>query len=187
MKESPRNFIIKVHDLTDLVVAPPQVPFSDYKPECQAKAAILLAIRKWDTEGRYNFSTVSIHLPQNKLQELDKEYACKMLQHYFEEQLEENKESLILFRKNIVRTFRNAIIFLGCCMATVSMINTPTITPPMPVFRRVLTEGLTVIGWVVFRRPVEFILYDLHVFRTTKTIYQKLLKASIEFVADDGF
>ena len=185
--QSSRDFIIQVHDLKDLVVAPALDPFSDYKPECQAQAAIHLSIRKWDTEGRYAFSTVQIHLPNNKLQTLDKENTRQMLHRYFEEQLAENKENLLLFRKNIFRTFRNAILFLCGCMGVVTMINTPTIMPPMPVVRGVLTEGLTVIGWVVFRRPVESVLYDLNVYHNKKAIYQKLLKADIQFVANDTF
>lgn len=187
MKKSSSDFVIKVHELMDLVVAPKSDPFSDYKPECQAQTAIALAIRQWDTKGRYPFSMLTIHMPSSKLKALDEEKARLMLKGYFEERLEDNKESLYLFRKKIARTFRNAFVFLGCCMGIVSMINTPTLMPPMPIFRGVLTEGLTVIGWVVFRTPVELVLYDLHLFRSKKAIYQQFLNAKVRFVADDSF
>ncbi|MDR3504179.1 MAG: hypothetical protein P4L79_16545 [Legionella sp.] len=187
MKELPQNFIVKIHDLIDLVVAPKQNPFSNYEPEYTGKAALPHAIRRWDSAGCKDFSNIIIHLPSQKVEQTDKNKVSKMFYHYIKNRLEENKDNMFLFRRALTRSFRNAIIFLTFCMILVSILNAPSMLPNMPILRSVLTEGFTVIGWVALWRPVELLLNDLGILRKESTIYHKLLAADIQLVPDDSF
>jgi hypothetical protein len=186
MKKS-ENFVVKVHELIDLVIAPQQNPFSDYELECNGQAALPRAIIRWESKGCYDFSKIMIHLPIDKAKETDKNIVSKIFYHYITNRLEENKDNMFLFRRNLTHALRNAIIFLSFCMGLVTLLNSPAILPNMPIFRSVLTEGLTVIGWVALWRPVELLLNDLGLLRKERLIYQKLLKAKIQIIPDDSF
>lgn len=52
---------------------------------------------------------------------------------------------------------------------------------------KVLTEGFTVIGWVVLWKPVELVINELGQLRRKNKIYQNLLNTSIQFICDDSF
>lgn len=185
-KESD-NFIVKVHDLTDLVIAPQQNPFSDYEPECTGQAALPRAILRWESTGCCDFTNIMIHLPTKKAKETDKSKVSQMFYHYINNRIEENKDNMFLFRRNLTHALRNAIIFLTFCMGLVTLLNSPAVLPNMPIFRSVLTEGLTVIGWVALWRPVELVLNDLGLLKKERFIYQKLLKTKIHIIPDDTF
>lgn len=187
MQDLPQSFIVKVHELIDLVVAPKQNPFSNYEPECTGKAALPRAIRRWESAGCHNFSKIVIHLPSKKVAETDTNKVSKMFYHYIKNRLEENKDNMFLFRRVLTRSLRNAIVFLSFCMILVSILNAPSILPNMPILRSVLTEGLTVIGWVALWRPVELLINDLGILRTESNIYHKLLEAEIQLISDDSF
>jgi hypothetical protein len=187
MQELPQSFIVKVHELIDLVVAPKQNPFSNYEPEYTGKAALPHAIRRWESAGCNDFSNIIIKIPSKKMEGIDKNKASKLFYRYIKNRLEENKDSMFLFRKVLTRSFRNAIVFLTFCMILVSIINAPSILPNMPILRSVLTEGFTVIGWVALWRPVELLINELGILRTESTIYHKLLEAEIQLVPDDSF
>ncbi|WP_298623387.1 hypothetical protein [uncultured Legionella sp.] len=181
------NFVVKVHDLADLVIAPQQNPFSDYEPECIGQAALPRAILRWESTGCYDFSNVMIHLPTNKANETDNNIVSNMFYHYIKNRIEENTDNMFLFRRNLTHALRNAIIFLTFCMGLVTLLNSPGILPNMPIFRSVLTEGLTVIGWVALWRPVELLLNDLGLLRKEQFIYQKLLQTKVHIIPDDTF
>lgn len=187
MKISQQPFVVKVHELIDLVIPPKQNPFSDYDLKCIGKAALPRAIRNWEASGSSDFSKITIHLPSKKIETMDKEKASDRFYHYIESQLEENNASLSLFRKNLSRAFCNALIFLSCCMGLVTLLNSPSVLPNMPIIRSVLTEGFTVIGWVALWGPVELLINELGILRQEKWIYQKLFKATLEFIPDDSF
>lgn len=187
MKESPEHFVVKVHDLIDLVMAPKQNPFSDYEPECNGQAALPRAILRWEASGHCDFSKVMIHLPSRKADEIDKNKVSNMFYHYIKNRLEENKDNMFLFRRNLTHAFRNAMIFLTFCMGLVTILNSPSVLPNMPIFRSVLTEGLTVIGWVALWRPVELVINELGLLRKERFIYEKLLKTTVQVIPDDTF
>ncbi|MGQ3892599.1 hypothetical protein [Legionella sp. CNM-4043-24] len=187
MKESSGNFVVKVHDLIDLVVAPKQNPFSDYEPECNGQASLPRAILRWESAGSRDFSTIDIHLPSKKAREADTDHVSNMFYHYMTNRVEENNDKMFLLRRNLSHAFRNALIFLTFCMGLVTLLNSSSFASGMPVFRSVLTEGLTVIGWVALWRPVELLINDLGLLRKERFIFQKLLKSKIRIIPDDSF
>lgn len=188
MSKLKHNFILKVHNLIDLVIPPPQDPFSDYEPVRSGESALVRAIRRWESTGCWDFSCIMIRLPQKKLDEIDTNLISQKFIHYLKGQLEENSEKMYLFKKNLMRIFKNALMFLTLCMLLVSVFANPSFMPNMPaVLRKVLTEGFTVIGWVVLWIPVELIINELGQLKQRNKIYQKLLKTPIKYIADDSF
>lgn len=187
MPKVQQRFIVKVHQVTDLVVAPKQNPFTNYEPECTGKAALPRAILRWKSTGSKYFSDMAIHLPSKTLEKTDKAEVNTLLHYYIKNRLEENKDDLFLFRRKLMRSFRHAIIFLSFCMILVSVINAPGMLSNMPILRSVLTEGFTVVGWVALWLPVELLINDLGVLRMESHVYHQLLQAKIHLVADDNF
>lgn len=188
MSKAQNNFILKVHKLIDLVVAPSQDPFSDYEPARSGESALLRAIRQWEATGRWDFSFIMIHIPNKKFDEIDCTQISQQFTHYLKGQLAENKEQLYLFKLNLLRILKNAFLFLTLCMVLVSIFANPSFMPSIPpILRKVLTEGFTVIGWVVLWLPVELIINTLGQLRQKNKIYLKLLNAPIRFIPDDSF
>lgn len=185
--EQSKDFCLNTRELVDLVVPPSIDPFSDYEPARTGEAVLPRAIRKWDLSGRWDFSTVKIYVPQEKINTSNQIAAEKMLHHYFQTQLEEITMNKSLFYRNAFRVFRNALLFLTVCMAIVAILSNEHFLPSLPpLIRKVLTEGFTVIGWVVLWRPVEFMLNEFGELRKSDQIYHKLLRAKIEFLAGGG-
>lgn len=179
-----KDLVIHIHDVRDLFVAPPYDPLSDYEPARNGEAALTRAIRLGES-GQCDFTRLILHLPRIKAATIKPGDVSKMLHHYLEGQLEENKLNLSAFRYNVVRIFRNAFLFLAVCMAIVTIVGNESIMPNMPnLVRSVLTEGFTVIGWVVLWRPVELILNELEPMSKKNKIYHSLLRAKVKIEPD---
>ncbi len=138
--------------------------------------------------GCWDFSNIIINLPSKKLNEIDTNQISAKFIHYLRGQLEENMEKMYLFKKNLIRVFRNAFLFLTLCMLLVSIFAHPSFMPNMPqVIRKVLTEGFTVIGWVVLWKPVELVINELGQLKKKNKIYKKLINTPIKFIPDDSY
>lgn len=123
MAKSKRNFVLKTHNLIDLIIAPTQIPLSDYEPERSGEAVLPRAILKWEATGRWEIANIEIHLPSKIMNATSEADTNKMLRHYFKKQLDDNQENLSLFKRNAVRVFRNSFVFLIICMAIVTILS----------------------------------------------------------------
>ncbi len=71
-------------------------------------------------------------------------------------------------------------MFLSVCMTFATILANPDIMPNMlAILRRTLTEGFTVIGWVVLWKPVELVINQLGLLRQNKRLYTQLLQKPI--------
>lgn len=188
MKKSSRNFVLKTHNLTDLIIAPTQDALSDYEPARSGEAVLPRAIRKWEATGRWEIKNIEIHLSHSALNATPESDVKKMLHRYLEKQLADNQENLFIFKRNASRVFRNSFLFLVICMAIVSILSNENFLPNMPpLLRTSFVEGVTVIGWVALWRPVEMILDELGILLKTRKIFQKLIKVPIVIKPDESF
>ncbi|RUR04144.1 hypothetical protein [Legionella sp. km772] len=182
MNLKDRPFVIKVQQLKDIVVNPVQNPFSDYEPVRTGEAALTKAIRRWHVTGRWRFSQFIIYLPPQTFQEMDLSKAKEMLHHYLQNQINEHSDHIVLFKKYISRVLINSFLFLGFCLILVSLINNQHLIPHLaPIIRKVLSEGFTVVGWVVLWRPIDLILDRLGELRRKNLIYHKLIEVPLYF------
>lgn len=188
MKKLPSPFVIKVHNLIDILVAPAKNPLSNYEPTHRGEAALETSIRRWYLSGRQEISSIDIHLPSEQMKVEDLNVVREKFYRYLQGQLDDNKEDLFLFKKNLFYVFRNAILFLTFCMTLVVIIANESVFPNMPpLMRSVLKEGLTVIGWVSLWRPTELTLSEFGQLKKENLVYKKLLDAPINLIADDTF
>ncbi len=178
-----QNITIKIHDLKNLFIAPKQNPLSNYECIRSGEAALPRAIRFHDVMGTWDHVKLIIQLPYNKIESMKVDTIHDSLHQYLKGLLEENQFNLFIFRRNAIRIFRNAFLFLAFCMALITIIGNETFLPNMPPFlRTVLVEGFTVVGWVVLWRPLELVLNELGPMKRKKMICQKLLVAPIVIV-----
>jgi hypothetical protein len=186
MSKEKHYFILRVQKLIDIVIAPTQDPFSNYELARSGESALSRAIKKWEYNGCDDFIETTIHLPSAKLNDIDTLDASKKFTNYLEGQLQDNSEELYLFKKNLIRIFRNALGILALFLGLATLFSSPDITPGLPqLFRKTLTEGFTIIGWVVLWKPIELSINQLGQLKRTNHLYKKLLSRPIKFIADD--
>jgi len=186
MKKTKQNLTVNISSIKDLFVAPTQDPFSQYEYIQTGEAALERAIRYINIEKYKHILNLSIYLPLSPAKLPPVTEIRNMIHYYLNLQLKEIAEKLMLFKRNTVRIFRNAVIFLLLCMSIVTLIGMESFLPNLPpLVRTVLVEGFTVIGWVVFWRPIELFLNEWTSLTIEKNIYKQLLKTNIKIYSSE--
>jgi hypothetical protein len=82
-------------------------------------------------------------------------------------------------QRNGWRSLWNGLLFLGLCVLLASLFASDVLSWIPGFLRTVLSEGLTVIGWVALWHPVEAFLYDPIPLRRENGVYRRLQQMDI--------
>lgn len=73
------------------------------------------------------------------------------------------------------------LLFLGVCISISKLITLFSDS----TFASILTEGLSIVGWVAMWRPLEIFLYDWWPIHRTEQVFDKLSRIKIEIRTDE--
>ncbi len=180
MNPSKKDLNIRVMDIKDLLIAPPEDPLSDIDYIQSGEAALPRAIRYINQKEYKDISAINIYSPSLETDVTTLEKVRHMIHHYLHFQIKEDDRKMIVFKRNTARIFRNAVIFLVICMSIVTILGMESFLPNLPpLMRSVLVEGFTVVGWVIMWRPIELFMNQWTGLKLENRMYQQLLKAEI--------
>jgi hypothetical protein len=130
--------------------------------------------------GRRPFRIV-VHLPEAEATKPHEHGLAAIIGHYFDYRAGMIERDL----RDLLRVGRTSLAIgvgvLAACMALAQAIH--ALFPESPI-GRVLTEGLTIFGWVANWRPAEIFFYDVWAMRRRLGLYRRLAAAEVEVRAD---
>ena len=170
----PARISLKLRELNQLFNSMDPSPFLDRDLDHDAEEFIVSSAR--EAHGAHAFELV-VHLgtPPDPGRAAETQSA---VQHYFAARAELKHREL----RQLLRRGQTALViglaFLAACLllaASAAKIKSPTFAP-------VLSEGLTIVGWVAMWRPLEIFLYDWWPLREEWRGLQRLARMHVKLV-----
>jgi hypothetical protein len=112
----------------------------------------------------------TILLPANQLSENLEQSAIEALQCYCSVKIEQTNNDLASLRGQGIRALRRGLLFLALCLLLSTLFDGLSYFPGL--FRRFLSEGCLIAGWVSLWHPIELLLYEWGPYRRQQQIYQ---------------
>jgi hypothetical protein len=166
-RKEPEKIALPLGDLRDVFTAPEFDPFevrTGVDPAADAfedglyEPGIDYLVSRLRGRGLTRRGQLVLVLPPAKVQPAVAGTACRAIDRYCRHKILESKRALNELLWTGLKALQVGVLFLASCLVLAAAIARSNVAPGS--FGDVLTQGLTIVGWVSLWRPVEVFLYD---------------------------
>jgi hypothetical protein len=104
------------------------------------------------------------------------------IQRFCTLKIEDNNNKLRFLRQLWWRSAFNGVLFLAVCILLANLFGSDWLPFLPSLFKSILAEGFTIIGWVGLWHPVETLLYDWIPIARENDVYQFIRAMDIEIL-----
>ncbi len=171
---NPAKIHLKLRELSQLFNSMDPSPFLDRDLDADAEEFIVSSAR--EAHGSHTFELV-VHLGTvpDTLKAADTPAA---VQHYFGTRAELKHREL----RQLLRRGQTALGIGLAFLVTCLLLATSASRIDQPTLAKVLSEGLTIVGWVAMWKPLEIFLYDWWPLRDEWRIFQRLARMPVKLI-----
>jgi hypothetical protein len=171
---------LKVDDVKQLFAAPEINPFSTNEAAIAGQAALVRVVYDLAPEVPIKKTIhLTLELPPDQVTSDTEREVRAAIDRYCTLKIRDNLNRIKLMQRNGWRSLWNGLLFLGLCVLLGSLFASDVLSWIPGFLRTVLSEGLTVIGWVALWHPVEAFLYDPIPLRRENGVYRRLQQMDI--------
>ncbi|HXH03504.1 MAG TPA: hypothetical protein VNN09_09305 [Candidatus Competibacteraceae bacterium] len=164
---------IRLHRLEQLFNSLDPAPFHERDLDPDAEQYIVSAAEELPAHEAFR---LVFHLAPQALERLPPEGLEQAIHHYFQYQLALQRHAL----RGAMRLARHALLFAVLFLALSLSLSELLSGLGNWAGRRVVTEGLVILGWVAMWRPIEYLFYDWWPLRRRCRLYERLARVAVE-------
>jgi hypothetical protein len=178
--EADPGIRLKLDDVKELFAAPEVNPFSTNEAAIAGQPALLRVVYDLAPEAPIKkMIHLTLELPPDQVTADTEREVRAAIERYCALKIRDNQNRIRLMQRNGRRSLWYGLLFLGLCVLLASLFASDVLSWIPSFLRTVLSEGLTVIGWVALWHPVEAFLYDPIPLRRENGVYRLLQRMDI--------
>jgi hypothetical protein len=172
---------LHLHDVKHLFVQPDFDPFGEH--ELYVSGIEYLVTVMQSSSLRKPLKT-RILLPPEQLTLAASLDLKQAIARYCRFKLDANKREFASLLWVGTKAMQTGILMLVACLSLAALVESTHVFTAF--VSSILSEGLTVIGWVSLWRPVEVLLYDWWPSWRERRVYERILRMQVEVASDTG-
>lgn len=181
---SDQTIVLQFSDIRDLFIAPERDVFAHDEARFTGQSGLERVVRRLGTvSSKSKVPNIKVVLPSEKMVPGLEHKVRSVINRYCTLKIEENERHAKLLRQRGRHALFRGLFFLGICTALAALIRSPLFVFIPDFIQTVLSDGFTIIGWVVLWHPVEAFLYDPATVRQENEIYQFLQRIKVTITA----
>lgn len=122
----------------------------------------------------------TIYLPKGRIPAQLPQECRRAVRAYCTVQIQQITNELASLRWQGLKALQSGIVFLAVCLLLSTLFDASTAMPDF--LRRILGEGLLIVGWVSLWHPVELLLYEWWPHWRDRQLHERLRDMELEIV-----
>ena len=179
-KGSYDEVINPLDDITHLFVAPDFDPFAAQAIYVSGIDLLITALRSKTLRKK---TRVILLLPPDQISAGLEPKLQQAMNRYCAFKIQGDKSELASTLWQGTKALQSGVVFLAVCLTLAALIDQPSVLPTY--LTTILSEGLTIVGWVSLWRPVELLLYEWWPTWRDRQIYQHITRADLVIRSQD--
>ena len=177
-------FELELEDLSELVIAPEQDPYSDRPMEYLGQSGVtrMTHLFKPARFRRRRSYHLILRMPSDKVSPETVPQAKALIRKYAEKMTEDNDIRIIQIKNKGRRQLPYAMVILFICMALGIFFGLEQFVDQSPILALAISEGFYIVGWIALWRPMDVLLFDPMELRMENRLLRALMDMRIDAV-----
>ncbi|MDD1756107.1 MAG: hypothetical protein LUQ39_04655 [Methanomassiliicoccales archaeon] len=182
--EEETVFEMELGDLSHIVVAPEQDPFSERPTEYLGQSAMerMMHIYKPPKSRKERRYRLILRMPSEKVSQDTAAQAKALISKIGARTIEDNKNRILQIQKRGRRQLPYALLILFVCIGLGVFFGLELFVEQNPIVALGISEGFYIIGWIALWRPIDVLLFDPMEIRMENKVLKALMEMQIEVV-----
>ncbi len=182
--EDEALFDIELEDLSHLVVAPEQNPYSERPMEYLGQSAIarMKSMHRPSAFRHHMSYRLLLRMPREQITSDTPSQARALISKYGAKMIEDNNSRIRQIQARGRRQLPYALTILFVCIALGVAFGLELFLEMAPITALAISEGFYIVGWIALWRPMDVLLFDPMEVRTENKLLRHLMEMRIDVV-----